>query len=207
MTITEILNQPDHSRFSIELLPPLKGQHIDSIYRTMDALMPFDPAFVDVTYHREEYVYREVGPGLLQKRTVRKRPGTVGICAALMNRYEIETVPHIICGGVSVEETVNAVIDLDFVGGRNVLALRGTPSAAKAGSRRKPMDTPTPSTSWTRSSTSTRESTSIRTSRTRRRRASASGSPDIRKNTSKPRIQTATCAGSSRKWNTARNTS
>ena len=125
MTITEILNQPDHSRFSIELLPPLKGQHIDSIYRTMDALMPFNPAFVDVTYHRKEYVYREVGPGLLQKRTVRKRPGTVGICAALMNRYEIETVPHIICGGFSVEETENALIDLDFVGVRNVLALRG----------------------------------------------------------------------------------
>ena len=125
MTITEILQQPDHSRFSIELLPPLKGQHIDSIYRTMDTLMPFNPAFVDVTYHREEYVYREVGPGLLQKRTVRKRPGTVGICAALMNRYKIETVPHIICGGFSVEETENALIDLDFVGVRNVLALRG----------------------------------------------------------------------------------
>ena len=125
MTITEILHQPAPSRFSIELLPPLKGQHIDSIYRTMDALMTFNPAFVDVTYHREEYVYREVGPGLLQKRTVRKRPGTVGICAALMNRYEIETVPHIICGGFSVEETENALIDLDFVGVRNVLALRG----------------------------------------------------------------------------------
>ena len=125
MTITEILAQPDHSRFSIELLPPLKGQHIDSIYRAMDALTPFNPAFVDVTYHREEYVYREVGPGLLQKRTVRKRPGTVGICAALMNRYDVETVPHIICGGFSVEETENALIDLDFVGVRNVLALRG----------------------------------------------------------------------------------
>jgi methylenetetrahydrofolate reductase (NADPH) len=125
MKITEILSDPGHSRFSMELLPPLKGQHIDSIYRTMDALMPYNPAFVDVTYHREEYVYREVGPGLLQKRTVRKRPGTVGICAALMNRYQIETVPHIICGGFSVEETENALIDLDFVGVRNVLALRG----------------------------------------------------------------------------------
>ena len=125
MTITEILQQPEQSRFSIELLPPLKGEHIDSIYQAMDALMPFNPAFVDVTYHREEYVYREVGPGLLQKRTVRKRPGTVGICAALMNRYHVETVPHIICGGFSVEETENALIDLDFVGVRNVLALRG----------------------------------------------------------------------------------
>lgn len=125
MTITEILEQPGHSQFSIELLPPLKGEHIDSIYRTMDTLMPYAPAFVDVTYHREEYVYREVGPGLLQKRTVRKRPGTVGICAALMNRYQIETVPHIICGGFNLEETENALIDLDFVGVRNVLALRG----------------------------------------------------------------------------------
>lgn len=125
MKITEILQQPGHSRFSIEILPPLKGEHIDSIYRTMDALMPFNPAFVDVTYHREEYVYREVGPGLLQKRTVRKRPGTVGICAALSNRYHIETVPHIICGGFTVEETENALIDLDFVGVRNVVALRG----------------------------------------------------------------------------------
>lgn len=125
MTISEILAQPEHSRFSLELLPPLKGQHIDSIYRAMDALSAFEPAFVDVTYHREEYVYREVGPGLLQKRTVRKRPGTVGICAALMNRYDVETVPHIICGGFSVEETENALIDLDFVGVRNVLALRG----------------------------------------------------------------------------------
>ena len=125
MTLQDILSKPDRSRFSIELLPPLKGEHIDSIYRTMDTLMPYNPAFVDVTYHREEYVYREVGPGLLRKRTVRKRPGTVGICAALMNRYQIETVPHIICGGFSVEETENALIDLDFVGVRNVLALRG----------------------------------------------------------------------------------
>ena len=136
MTLTDILQQPDHSRFSIELLPPLKGQHIDSIYQTMDALMPFNPAFVDVTYHREEYVYREVGPGLLQKRTVRKRPGTVGICAALMNRYQVETVPHIICGGFSVEETENALIDLDFVGVRNVLALRG--DAIRSEGRFKP---------------------------------------------------------------------
>ena len=136
MTLTDILNQPDHSRFSIELLPPLKGQHIDSIYRAMDALMPFAPAFVDVTYHREEYVYREVCPGLLQKRTVRKRPGTVGICAALMNRYQVETVPHIICGGFSVEETENALIDLDFVGVRNVLALRG--DAIRSEGRFKP---------------------------------------------------------------------
>ena len=136
MTITEILKQPDLSRFSIELLPPLKGEHIDSIYRTMDALMPFNPAFVDVTYHREEFVYREVGPGLLRKRTVRKRPGTVGICAALMNRYSIETVPHIICGGFSVEETEKALIDLDFVGVRNVLALRG--DAIRSEGRFKP---------------------------------------------------------------------
>lgn len=93
----------------------------------MDDLMEFSPAFVDVTYHREEYSYRDAGSGLLEKRTVRKRPGTVGICAAIMNRYNVDTVPHIICGGFSREETENALIDLNFLGINNVLVLRGDP--------------------------------------------------------------------------------
>ena len=89
--------------------------------------MEFSPAFVDVTYHREEYVFRNVGNGLLEKRTVRKRPGTVGICAAVLNRYKIDVVPHIICGGFTKEETEDALIDLDFLGIDNVLVLRGDP--------------------------------------------------------------------------------
>jgi methylenetetrahydrofolate reductase (NADPH) len=78
-----------------------------------------------VTYHREEVVYKRLPSGLLEQKTVRKRPGTVGICAAIMNKYKIEPVPHILCGGYSKEDTENALIDLNFLGINNVLALRG----------------------------------------------------------------------------------
>ncbi len=127
MKVTEHIKQAKSTLFSIEILPPLKGQNIASIYNAMDELMEFSPAFVDVTYHREEYVFRNVGNGLLEKRTVRKRPGTVGICAAVLNRYKIDVVPHIICGGFTKEETEDALIDLDFLGIDNVLVLRGDP--------------------------------------------------------------------------------
>jgi methylenetetrahydrofolate reductase (NADPH) len=89
--------------------------------------MEFNPPFIDVTYHREEYVYKKRQDGLLERRAVRKRPGTVGICAAIMNKYNVDTVPHIICGGFNKEETENALIDLDFLGVDNVLVLRGDP--------------------------------------------------------------------------------
>ncbi len=111
--------------FSIEILPPLKGANIKSLYDNLDPLMEFKPPFVDVTYHREEYVYKKKENGLLEKRSTRKRPGTVGICAALQNHYQVDTVPHIICGGFSKEETENALIDLHFLGIDNVLALQG----------------------------------------------------------------------------------
>jgi len=89
--------------------------------------MEFNPPFIDVTYHREEYVYKNREDGLLERISVRKRPGTVGICAAIMNKYDVDTVPHIICGGFNKEVTENALIDLDFLGIDNVLALRGDP--------------------------------------------------------------------------------
>ena len=111
--------------FSFEILPPLKGQHIQSIYDGIDPLMEFKPPFIDVTYHREEYVYIEQENGLLEKRIVRKRPGTVGICAAIQSRYGVDAVPHILCGGFSKEDTENFLIDLDFLGIKNVMALRG----------------------------------------------------------------------------------
>ncbi len=98
---------------------------IQSIYGGIDPLMEFKPKFINVTYHREEYVYREKENGLLEKSSIRKRPGTVGICAAIMNRYDVDAVPHLICGGFSKEETENALIDLQFLGIDNVLALRG----------------------------------------------------------------------------------
>ncbi len=127
MKITQHIAEAKSTLFSFELLPPLKGENIQRIHHTVERLMEFDPSFVDVTYHREEYVYHEVQSGLLQKRTVRKRPGTVGICAAISHKYNIDTVPHIICGGFTKEETENALIDLDFVGVDNVLVLRGDP--------------------------------------------------------------------------------
>lgn len=127
MKVTDHIEQAKSTLFSVEVLPPLKGQNIDSLFDTMDKLMEFAPSFVDVTYHREEYVYRDAGNGLLEKRTVRKRPGTVGICAALKHRYSIDPVPHIICGGFNTEETENALIDLNFLGIDNVLVLRGDP--------------------------------------------------------------------------------
>lgn len=125
MKLVDILKTSKQTLFSIEILPPLKGKSIQSIYESIDPLMEFKPAFVDVTYHREEYVYKKRPGGYLEKVSIRKRPGTVGICAAIMNKYNVEAVPHIICGGFTKEETENALIDLHFLGIQNVLALRG----------------------------------------------------------------------------------
>ncbi len=126
MKVTEhIANAKGKTLFSFEILPPQKGESVQSIFDAMDPLMEFKPPFVDVTYHREEYVYKQRENGLLEKVTTRKRPGTVGICAAIMNKYHVDAVPHIICGGFNKEETENALIDLDFLGVDNVLVLRG----------------------------------------------------------------------------------
>jgi methylenetetrahydrofolate reductase (NADPH) len=126
MKVTEHIKRASgKTLFSIEILPPLKGENIKTLYDNLDPLMEFKPPFIDVTYHREEYVYKKKEGGLLEKRSTRKRPGTVGICAALQNHYQVDTVPHIICGGFSKEETENALIDLHFLGIDNVLALQG----------------------------------------------------------------------------------
>lgn len=125
--VTEHLKQRKGTLFSFEILPPLKGKGIEAIFEGIDPLMEFNPPFINVTYHREEYVYKNQPNGLLRKISIRKRPGTVGICAAIINRYQIDAVPHLICGGFSVEETENALIDLQFLGIDNVLALRGDP--------------------------------------------------------------------------------
>lgn len=125
MKVNDLIKNAKQTLFSFEILPPLKGQSIQSIFEAIDPLMEFKPAFIDVTYHREEYLFKKRENGLLEKVVTRKRPGTVGICAAVMNRYHVDTVPHIICGGFSREETENALIDLHFLGIENVLVLRG----------------------------------------------------------------------------------
>ena len=126
MKITDhIKKAKGKTQFTFEILPPVKGHSINTIFENIDPLMEFNPPFIDVTYHREEYVYNDLGNGLLQKKVVRKRPGTVGICAALQNKYNVDAVPHILCGGFSKEVTENLLIDLDFLGINNVVALRG----------------------------------------------------------------------------------
>jgi methylenetetrahydrofolate reductase (NADPH) len=125
MKVTDHIDNANDTLFSFEILPPLKGKSIQSIYEGIDPLMEFKPKFVNVTYHREEFIYKERENGLLEKIAIRKRPGTVGICAAIMNKYNVDAIPHLICGGFSKEETENALIDLQFLGIDNVLALRG----------------------------------------------------------------------------------
>lgn len=111
--------------FSFEILPPLKGENFESIGQTIDPLMEFEPISVDVTYHREELVYKERTDGLVERFSIRKRPGTVGISAAIKFKYNIDVIPHIICGGFTREETENALIDLFFLGIDNILLVRG----------------------------------------------------------------------------------
>lgn len=126
MHVTEAIEKSKgNPLFTFEILPPEKGVDIQSIYDTIDPLVEFDPKFIEVTYHREEVKFREHPDGSIERKTLRKRPGTVGISAAIQFKYGIEVIPHIICGGFTVEETENALIDLHFLGIENLLVVRG----------------------------------------------------------------------------------
>ncbi|MEO8853565.1 MAG: methylenetetrahydrofolate reductase [Ginsengibacter sp.] len=125
MKVTDHIKESKGTSVSFEILPPLKGKTIESIYNHLDPLIEFKPAFINVTYHRSEQVFKKKADGTFEKVEVRKRPGTVGICAAIMNHYKVDAVPHLICGGFNLQETENALIDLAFLGIDNVLLLRG----------------------------------------------------------------------------------
>jgi methylenetetrahydrofolate reductase (NADPH) len=125
MKVTEIIAGSKKPFLSFEILPPLKGRSIESVYNILDPLMEFKPPFINVTYHRSEYIYKKMPNGSYAKVTTRKRPGTVAICASIMNRYKVEAVPHLTCGGFTIEETEDALIDLQYVGITNILAIRG----------------------------------------------------------------------------------
>lgn len=125
MKITEHIANAKDTLLSYEVLPPLKGKTITSLYDHLDPLMEFKPSWINVTYHRSESMFKKKLDGTFEKVEVRKRPGTVGICAAIMNHYKIDAVPHLICGGFTKRETEDALIDLNFLGIDNVLALRG----------------------------------------------------------------------------------
>lgn len=125
MKVIDHLNQAKDTLVSFEVLPPLKGKSINSIYDHLDPLMEFKPSWINVTYHRSETMFKKKNDGTFEKVEVRKRPGTVGICASVMNHYKIDAVPHFICGGFNKRETEDALIDLNFLDVDNVLVLRG----------------------------------------------------------------------------------
>ena len=125
MTVIDHINQAKDTLISFEILPPLKGKSINSIYDHLDPLMEFKPSWINVTYHRSETMFKKKADGTFEKVEVRKRPGTVGICASIMNHYRIDAVPHFICGGFNKRETEDALIDLNFLDVDNVLVLRG----------------------------------------------------------------------------------
>ena len=125
MKVIEHINQARETLISFEILPPLKGKGIQSLYQHLDPLMEFKPAYINVTYHRSEHVFKKTPDGNFQKVVIRKRPGTESICAAIMNKYSVDTVPHLICGGFGISETEDALINLNYLGIDNVLVLRG----------------------------------------------------------------------------------
>ncbi len=128
MKVIEHFKNTNKTYFSFELLPPLKGRNIDLLYRSIDNLMEFEPLNINITYHQEEVVYKQLPSGLLEKKSVRKRPGTVAIAAAIKYKYpKVHVVPHLICGGFSKDATEYALIDLHFLGIKDLLVLRGDP--------------------------------------------------------------------------------
>lgn len=126
MHVIDALKNAKKMLISLEITPPNKGTSIDELYTTLDELMPFNPAFINVTYHQPQVVYEEID-GVIHRVPKRKKPGTVGICASIANRYNIDMVPHFSCGGFDKYETEDALIDLHYLGLHNILALRGDP--------------------------------------------------------------------------------
>lgn len=127
MKVTDIIAQSTGPLFTFELLPPLKGHTIEVINQAIETLLPFHPAYINITNHQMEVVYVERPDGLMERRTTRKRPGTVGLAAAIQHRYGIPVVPHLICGGQTKEQLEDQLVELNFLGIDNVLALRGDP--------------------------------------------------------------------------------
>lgn len=125
MNIIDLISQSEKTAFSFEILPPIKGTGIDKIYRDIDRMKEFGPKYINITTHRSEYIYRDLGNGMFQRSKLRRRPGTVAVAAAIQNRYGIPVVPHILCSGFTREETEYVLLDLQFLGIYDLLILRG----------------------------------------------------------------------------------
>lgn len=125
MRIIDLIQSNEKTAFSFEILPPLKGTGIEKLYETIDTLREFDPKYINITTHRSEYVYKDLGNGLFQRNRLRRRPGTVAVAAAIQNKYNITVVPHLLCSGFTREETEYVLLDLQFLGITDLLVLRG----------------------------------------------------------------------------------
>ena len=115
MKVIDLIHSNKKTAFSFEILPPLKGTGIDKLYQTIDTLREFDPKYINISTHRSEYVYKDLGNGLFQRNRLRRRPGTVAVAAAIQNKYNITVVPHILCSGFTREETEYVLLDLQFL--------------------------------------------------------------------------------------------
>ncbi len=125
MSVIDSITNTTRTAFSFEVLPPLKGTGINSLFHTIDELREFDPKYINITTHRSEYVYQESPEGVFHKVSLRRRPGTVAVAAAIKNKYDIPVVPHILCSGFTREETEYVLLDLQFLGITDLLLLRG----------------------------------------------------------------------------------
>lgn len=137
MSVAEFLSSDHSTAFSFEVLPPVRGKSIEQVFKTIERLLPFNPAYINITTHRTEVVYKEISEGVFQRMNERMRPGTVAIAATLKERYRIPTVPHVICSGFSQSELENELIDLSYLGITDLLILRG--DRAKGENRFMPM--------------------------------------------------------------------
>lgn len=125
MKVIDLIKSNGKTAFSFEILPPLKGTGIEKLFDTIDSLREFDPKYINITTHRSEYIYKDLGDGLFQRSKQRRRPGTVAVAAAIQNKYSIPVVPHLLCSGFSREETEYVLLDLQFLGITDLLVLRG----------------------------------------------------------------------------------
>ncbi|MBP6065971.1 methylenetetrahydrofolate reductase [NAD(P)H] [Bacteroides sp.] len=125
MRVIDLIHSNEKTAFSFEILPPLKGTGIEKLYDTIDTLREFDPKYINITTHRSEYVYKDLGNGLFQRNRLRRRPGTVAVAAAIQNKYNITVVPHLLCSGFSREDAEYVLLDLQFLGITELLVLRG----------------------------------------------------------------------------------
>lgn len=125
MTIKDIISQEEKTAFSFEVLPPLKGNGTEALFRTIDKLKEFDPKYINITNHRSEYIFREKNTGLFERESIRRRPGTVAVAAAIHNKYGIKVVPHLVCSGANREDIEYTLLDLQFLGITDLILLRG----------------------------------------------------------------------------------